>query len=164
VGRIVALAVVEGGAAGAAPSSSSDGNNDNDIARQVAMHVAGMSPLYANQSDVPEAELQAERSRLAEETARDPSSAKKPEAVRAKVVEGRLGKWMDGVVLARQPFVLDDTLKVSQAVTKAAGKGAKVSAFLRVQVGEGAAAAEDGGAGGFADEVAKLAAASAGKN
>jgi translation elongation factor Ts len=166
VGRIVALALVEGGAGAAAVAPSSDNDDNNDIARQVAMHVAGMSPLYANESDVPEAELSAERSRLAEETARDPSSAKKPEAVRAKVVEGRLGKWMDGVVLARQPFVLDDAVKVSQAVTKAAGKGAKVAAFLRVQVGEGAGpgSAEEGGeGGGFADEVAKLA-SSAGKS
>lgn len=177
VGRIVSLAVVEGGGEGAAEGAASGGNsesntnNNDDIARQVAMHVAGMSPLYASDADVPKERLSAERERLTAEAARDPSSAKKPEAVRAKVAEGRLGKWLDGAVLARQPFVLDDGVRVSQAVTKAAGKGARVAAFLRVQVGEGAvaddAAAEGGGGGGsgagFADEVAKLAVA-AGKS
>ena len=123
------------------------------------MHVAGMNPLYSDVKGVPAQILDAERTRLAEELARDAASARKPEAVRAKVVEGRLGKWLDGCVLSRQAFVLDDGLSVEQAVSKAAGKGARVAGLLRVQLGEGAAE-EDGAAGGggdFADEVAKLA-------
>src|SRR5207253_548629 len=72
------------------------------FARDVALHVAAARPLYLSEEDVPEEAREAER-RIFEEQAQD-----KPEEVRGKVAEGRLRKWLDEVVLLRQPHVNAD--------------------------------------------------------
>jgi elongation factor Ts len=73
-----------------------------EFARQVALHVAAARPEYVSEEEVPEDRRQAEL-RIFEEQAQD-----KPENVRPKIAEGRLGKWLDEVVLLRQPHVNQD--------------------------------------------------------
>src|SRR5688500_6020609 len=72
------------------------------FARDIALHVAAAAPLYVNEEDVPEDVRQAEL-RIFEEQAAD-----KPEDVRPKIAEGRLRKWLEEVVLLRQPHVNSD--------------------------------------------------------
>ena len=73
-----------------------------EFARQVALHVAAARPEYVSEDEVPEERRQAEL-RIFEEQAQD-----KPENVRPKIAEGRLNKWLDEVVLLRQPHVNQD--------------------------------------------------------
>ena len=73
-----------------------------EFARDVALHVAAARPLYVTEEEVPEEVREAEL-RIYEEQAGD-----KPPEVRPKVAEGRLRKWLDEVVLLRQPHVNAD--------------------------------------------------------
>jgi len=72
------------------------------FANDLALHIAAASPLYVSEEDVPEADREAEL-RVFEEQDSD-----KPAEVRAKIAEGRLGKWLDEVVLLRQEHVNSD--------------------------------------------------------
>lgn len=126
------------------------------LARDLAMHVAGMRPGHLSRESVPADVLAAESALLRQQAA----DSGKPAAVIDKMVEGRLAKWAEESCLLQQRFLLDDSQRVAQVVAaagKAAGVPLRLAAFVRVQVGEGLA----GGAGGakdFAAEVAELAA------
>jgi elongation factor Ts len=106
------------------------------FARDVALHVAAARPLYLSEEEVPEEARQAER-RIFEEQAQD-----KPEEVRAKVAEGRLRKWLDEVVLLRQPHVNADkhggqTIEeMRTAVSAKTGENVVIRRFARFEVGE----------------------------
>jgi len=69
------------------------------FAREVALHIAAAAPEYVSEEDVPE-EVRQRELRIFEEQAQD-----KPENVRPRIAEGRLGKWLDETVLLRQPHV-----------------------------------------------------------
>ena len=75
--------------------------NDDFVAfaKDLALHVAAASPLYVSEEEVPEADREAELRVLRE------MDADKPENVREKITEGRIGKWLDEVVLLRQAHV-----------------------------------------------------------
>jgi elongation factor Ts len=105
------------------------------FARDVALHVAAARPLYLSEEDVPEDARQAEL-RIFEEQAQD-----KPEEVRGKVAEGRLRKWLDEVVLLRQPHVNADkhggqTIEeLRTAVSAKTGENVVIRRFSRFEVG-----------------------------
>ncbi len=106
---------------------------DAELAKDLAMQVAALSPSWAVREQVPEKVLADER-----EIAKAQAVASgKPEAVVEKMVEGRIGKFFGETVLVDQPFVKDDSKKVSQVVAERAGKDAKVVRFVRFKVGEG---------------------------
>jgi elongation factor Ts len=115
-----------------------------DLARDVAMHVAAMNPPFLDGSQIPAEVLDKEREILTAEAA---GSGKKPEII-AKMVEGRVQKFMAENTLLGQPFVKDQDQTVEK-VLKAAG--AKVLAFRRLAVGEGVEKKEEN----FAEEVMK---------
>jgi len=69
------------------------------FAREVALHIAAAAPEYVSEEDVPE-EVRQRELRIFEEQAQD-----KPENVRPRIAEGRLGKWLDETVLLRQAHV-----------------------------------------------------------
>jgi elongation factor Ts len=75
------------------------------FARDVALNVAAMKPLYVSADDVPEEHKQREREVYAEQ-AKD-----KPEAAREKIIEGKLAKYLSEIVLLDQPFFRDATEK-----------------------------------------------------
>jgi elongation factor Ts len=106
---------------------------DADLARDLAMQVAALTPLYAVREDVP-AKILADEREIAKAKA---VAAGKPEAIAEKMVEGMIGKWFGEVVLVDQPFVKDDSKKVSQVVAERAGKDARVVRFVRYKVGDG---------------------------
>ena len=103
---------------------------DESLARDIAMHVAAVNPAYIDAGDVPADMLNKEREILSEQT----KGEKKPPEIVAKMVEGRLRKYLAEITLMGQPFVKDDTTTVEKLVKKA---GAKVLMFARYEVGAG---------------------------
>lgn len=132
----------------------SDGDKEKlaQFGRQVAMHVAATSPLALDVDDLDPAIVEREREVLVEQ-ARDSG---KPEEIIAKMVEGRLRKYYQEVVLLAQTFVIDGENTVKKALEAAAediGAPAKITGFSRFQLGEGIEKREDD----FAAEVAAAA-------
>ncbi|MCY4426894.1 MAG: translation elongation factor Ts [Halieaceae bacterium] len=136
VRRITALATDEG-----VIGSYVHGNNriavlvqlkggDTELARDVAMHVAAVSPRVVAPRDMPEDVLAKEREIL---TAQASDSGKPPEIVE-KMIGGRIRKFLSENSLLEQAFVKDPDLTVGKLV---AGAGAEVITFSRYQVGEG---------------------------
>jgi elongation factor Ts len=122
---------------------------DPTLARDLAMHTAALSPLFATRDAVSMKALEDER-----EIARAKAAASgKPQGVIEKMVDGMIGKWYSEVVLLDQAFAKDDTKKVSQILKERAGHEATVVRFVRYKVGEGV---EKKG-GDFASDVAALA-------
>lgn len=129
-GRIAALVLVEG-------------MQDEEMAKDVAMHVAAINPQYVSADQVPqevydhEKQIQTEKS-LAEG---------KPANIVEKMVEGRMGKFLAEISLVDQPFVKDSALTVAKYLAE---KGGKAKSFVRFEVGEGMEKRNDD----FAAEVA----------
>jgi elongation factor Ts len=104
------------------------------IGRQLAMHVAASAPQWVAPGDVPAAVLAEKRAELLAQA----QTSGKPAAVVEKMVEGRLRKFTDEVVLLRQPFIIDPDRTVQQALIDAANGGAatRVRTFVRYRVGD----------------------------
>jgi len=109
---------------------------DEDLARDLAMQVAAISPRFVSPEDIPEEELAKEREILAAQALREG----KPEEIVKKMVEGRLRKHLDEVTLTGQPFVKDPDQRVRDLLASA---DASVIRFLRYEVGEGLEKKED---------------------
>ncbi len=121
------------------------------LGKQIAMHVAAARPDVIAVKDLDPAAVERERRLLAEQA----KESGKPEAVIAKMVEGRLRKFHQDVVLLEQLFVIDGESRVSQVVERAAkelGAPVTVAGFARYEVGEGI----ERGSTDFAAEVAQL--------
>jgi elongation factor Ts len=115
-GRIGSLVALKGG--------------DEGLARDLAMHVAAANPAYIDANGVPPAVLNKEREILAEQT----KGEKKPPEIIAKMVEGRLRKYLAEITLLGQPFVKDEDVTVEKLLKKAS---ASVVEFVRYAVGDG---------------------------
>jgi elongation factor Ts len=103
------------------------------IGRQVAMHVAASAPRWVAPGDIPEAVLAEQRAELQAQA----QTSGKPAAVVEKMVEGRLRKFIDEVVLLRQPFIIDPDQTVEQALAAASADGpVRVRGFVRYRVGD----------------------------
>ena len=119
-----------------------DGTTDEEVAKDVAMHVAAINPRYVDESQIPEAELEHEKAILSEQALNEG----KPANIVEKMVIGRLNKFKAEISLVDQPFVKDPDMTVEKYV---ASKGATVRSFTRFEVGEGIEKREDN----FVDEV-----------
>jgi elongation factor Ts len=144
-GKVASLLALE------AESSVASKPEVKAFVENTTMHIAAMSPLCLVPSDVPDAEKQKQAAifdaQLAEEG--------KPEAVRGKIVEGKINKWMKEVCLLEQISVLDSEKTVGQqvqALAKEAG-ALKIAGFVRYERGEGIEKKEDN----FALEAQKMA-------
>ncbi len=100
------------------------------VAKDIAQHIAALSPTYLSRDDVPEEAVANER-RIVEETARS-EGGNKPEHIIAKIAENRLGKFFEDVVLLDQPLAKDPSKKVSQVLAEVGGT---VTQFVRYRVG-----------------------------
>jgi len=104
------------------------------LVRDLAIQVAGLRPAYTTVDAIPAADLEAKRAALLA----DETTLKKPEAVRAQIVEGQLKKWFAEVVLLEQPFRDQDrTVRdlVTEAIAKT-GENIRVRRFVRFELGE----------------------------
>jgi len=106
-----------------------DGAND-EVAKDVAMHIAAMKPVYLDMTQIPAEEVEKER-----EIAKQQSlNEGKPLNIVEKIVEGRVNKYFKEICLVYQPFVKNPDQTVEQYVKANNGKVVK---FLRLEVGEG---------------------------
>ena len=128
-GQIAVLTQLEGG--------------DAELAKDVSMHVAAVSPRVVNGEDMP-AEVLAKEEEIVRA---QPDMAGKPAEIVDKMIVGRMKKFLAENSLTEQPFVKNPEVKVGQLVKDA---GATVTSFIRLEVGEGIEVAEVD----FAAEVA----------
>ena len=115
---------------------------DDELARDVAMHIAASNPVCVDESGVPAETLERER-RIFEEQARESG---KPAEIVEKMVQGRVAKFLKEITLVGQPFVKDPDISVGKLL---AGQNARVVQFIRFEVGEGIEKKEDN----FVEEV-----------
>ena len=104
------------------------------LARDIALHIASADPIGVNPEDVPAELLDRER-RIAEEQV---AAEGKPENIRAKIVEGKLKKFVAERTLLEQPFVRNDKITVGELIKEASGKlgeAITVRRFARFQIG-----------------------------
>ena len=123
---------------------------DDEVAHDIAMHIAAAKPKALDQSGIPAELIETER-RVAIEKARE---AGKPEAMLERIAEGTVNKFLKEVTLLNQPFVKDDKVTISQLLKS---KGASVASFGLYVVGEGLEKRNED----FAAEVAAQQAAAA---
>jgi elongation factor Ts len=106
------------------------------LGKQLAMHIAAANPQFLNIASVDKASLDRERDVLREQA----KASGKPDAIIDKMVEGRLRKYYEEVVLLEQIFVIDGETriaKVVEAAAKEAGAPIAVTGFARYALGEG---------------------------
>jgi elongation factor Ts len=116
--------------------SAGDAGKLAALGKQLAMHVAAANPQFLAIADVDAASLERERDVLREQA----KASGKPDAIIDKMVEGRLRKYYEEVVLLEQIFVIDGETriaKVVEAAAKEAGAPIKIVAFARFALGEG---------------------------
>ncbi len=132
--------------------SSADAAKLQELGKQIAMHVAASRPEALSIADVDTKSLDRERNVLADQA----RASGKPEEIIAKMVDGRLRKYYEEVVLMEQIYVVDGESRIAQVVEKASktlGAPVKLTGFVRYQLGEGIEKTVDD----FAAEVAKMA-------
>ena len=104
------------------------------LVRDLAVQVAGMTPLYIDADSIPADVLEAKKAELLA----DEATQKKPEAIRPQIVEGQLKKWFSQVCLYDQPF-RDEERSVRDLVTEkiaTIGENIRVRRFVRYALGE----------------------------
>lgn len=129
-GKITTLVVLEGANA--------------EVARDVAMHVAAMRPLYLTRDEVPEEVLNHEKEIIKEQAINEG----KPAEIAEKMVIGRVNKYYKEVCLVEQEFIKDSDKSVEQYVK---ANGGTIKKMVRFEVGEGIEKRSDD----FAEEVMK---------
>jgi elongation factor Ts len=139
LGRIGVLVAVEG---------AGDASVFNDIGRKVAMHIAATGPLALDTADLDPAVVERERTVLTEQA----RESGKPEGVIERMIEGRIRKFYEEVVLLKQPFVMNPDQTVEAFVAEAGKGAAKVTGFAMFKLGDGVEKKEDD----FAAEVASM--------
>ena len=127
-GRISVITVIEG--------------DNEDVARDVSMHVAAMNPSYLSREEVPNDVLEHERGIIKEQAINEG----KPADIAEKMVNGRINKFYKEVCLLEQPFVKDPDLTVEAFVKN---NGGVIKSMVRYEVGEGIEKRQEN----FADEV-----------
>ncbi|MGQ3070373.1 MAG: translation elongation factor Ts [Ferrovibrionaceae bacterium] len=122
------------------------------LGKQIAMHIAATNPQSLSVADLDQSLVEREKSVLTDQAA----GSGKPAEIIAKMVEGRIRKFYQEVVLLEQTFVIDGETPVNKVLANAAkeaGAPVEIAAFARFQLGEGIEKAADD----FAAEVAKMA-------
>lgn len=138
-GRIGVMVVAEGALEGDA----------YEAARDVAMQIAAINPLYLSAETVPAEDLEKEKRIITAQIKEDPKNASKPDNIIEKMLGGKINKFYDQNCLLRQEFVKNSELKVEEYLSS---KGVKVIDFVRYEKGEGMEKKEDN----FAEEVASM--------
>jgi elongation factor Ts len=107
-----------------------------NMAHEMALQIAASAPKYIKAEEIPAAELDHE-AEIARARAKEEG---KPDAVMEKIVEGRLEKFKDEVVLLRQPYIRDESITVEKLLLQtvaAIGENLVVRRFQRWELGEG---------------------------
>jgi elongation factor Ts len=105
-----------------------------NLAKDLAMHIAMMNPRYVSAEEIPAEELEKERQIYIQAALNEG----KPQQIAEKIAEGRLKKYLEEVVLLEQPFVKDNKVKVKELLQQAiakTGENIVVRRFCRLEVG-----------------------------
>jgi len=105
-----------------------------NLAKDLAMHIAMMNPRYISAEEIPAEELEKERQIYIQAALNEG----KPQEIAEKIAEGRLKKYLEEVVLLEQPFVKDDKVKVKELIQQAIakiGENIVVRRFCRFELG-----------------------------
>ena len=132
-----------------------EGCDATEIGKDIAMQVAAANPGYVDEASVPAEVVAKEKEIMLAQMAGDPKTANKPEAVKQKMIEGKIKKFFKENCLVDQEFVKDGDLTVAQYTAKVAkdlGGDIKIVKFTRFQKGEGLEKRADD----FAAEVASM--------
>jgi elongation factor Ts len=116
--------------------STADAGKLAQLGKQLAMHVAAANPQALTVADIDPKTLERERAVLAEQA----RASGKPEEIVAKMVEGRLRKYYEEVVLLEQTYVVDGESRVKaviEAAVKSLGAPVRIAGFARMALGEG---------------------------
>lgn len=119
-GKISSVVVLKGG--------------DKDVARDVAMQAAAMSPIAVNRDSVPTDVVEHEKEMIKAEMKNDPKNEKKPEDILDKMATGKLSKFFKENCLVEQDFIKDSSMTVEKYVKD---NGGEVLSMVRFAVGEG---------------------------
>lgn len=138
-GRIGVMVKVEGDLTDDAKSAAKD----------AAMQIAAMNPLYLDKTTVPAEDLEKEKHIILAQMKEDPKNAGKPENILEKMLTGKVNKFYELNCLNQQEFVKDSNYKVEKYLAE---KGIKLVDFVRFEKGEGLEKKEEN----FADEVASM--------
>ncbi len=105
-----------------------------ELAHDLAMHIAAMSPLYVTREEVPQEHLDKEKEIMKEQMAGE----NKPEEILEKIIEGKLDKYFAEICLMEQKFIKDDDLTIKDLIEKkilSIGENIKIGRFTRFQIG-----------------------------
>ena len=109
-------------------------NNDfQELAHNLALHVAASNPLYIQAADIPEKVIKKEEEIYREQIAKD----KKPKELATKIIEGKLEKYKKEVCLLSQPYVKDDTKTIQDLINECiakVGENIIVNQFTRLEI------------------------------
>lgn len=142
LGRIAVLVGLE---------SNAEAAQLEDLGKQIAMHIAAAKPEALNIESVNQEKLQREIAVLKEQA----QNSGKPENIIEKMMEGRIRKYYEEVVLLEQAFVMDDKVKIKDLIAKSAteiGQDIKLTDYKLFILGEGIEKKEED----FAAEVASM--------
>ena len=129
--------------------STADKDKLAELGKHIAMHIAASAPLFLDIESVDPEALNHERGIFAEQA----RASGKPENIIEKMVEGRIRKYYEEVVLLEQAYIMDPDKKVKDVIAEAAkelGADIKLTSYVRFKLGEGLQKKEED----FAAEVA----------
>ena len=121
----------------------------HEAARDAAMQIAAMNPLYLDKTTVPAEDVEKEKHFILAQMKEDPKNANKPDNILEKMLMGKINKFYEQNCLNQQEFVKDSNFKVEKYL---ASKGVKIVDFVRFEKGEGLEKKVDD----FASEVASM--------
>ncbi|GAB4561293.1 MAG: translation elongation factor Ts [Anaerolineae bacterium] len=105
------------------------------LAKDLAMQVVAVNPLYVSPEDIPEDVLEQKKAEYRAQVA----ESGKPESVIERIVEGKLEKFYEEACLLRQPFIRDEGITVQDLITQAIaklGENIVVRRFVRFEIGQ----------------------------
>ena len=103
---------------------------NNNIAKDIAMHIAASSPMVLSPNELDEEYVRKEREIFTSQV----SNEDKPQEILEKMIEGKLNKHLADVSLLKQPFVKDPSLSIEKFINNA---NSEITSFVRLEVGEG---------------------------
>jgi elongation factor Ts len=117
-------------------------NADQQIAKNVAMHIAAANPDYLNRDSVPESEVEKEKTILRKQAEQED----KPDHIIEKIVDGRINKFYQQNCLVEQEYIRDTDLTIEELIAE---EDVTIEQFVRYEVGEGIEVEEED----FVEEV-----------
>ncbi|MFK7973259.1 MAG: translation elongation factor Ts [Rickettsiaceae bacterium] len=143
MGTISALVALE---------STGDKTKLMEVGRQIAMHIAASKPKTLNKDGVDQELIQKEKDIFTQQS----RESGRPDNIIEKMIDGRIRKFLEEIVLLEQTFVIDNKSKISEVISnlsKDIGAPIELKSFIRFEIGEGVEKGEKN----FADEVAAVA-------